>query len=149
MTTKTRTGGMTTVAVLNFIFGGWGVLGGLWAVLTGHAWMSRSLVLGAESQMAMVLIGRGLLGFATGVVGVVAGVGVLMLVSWGRTMNLVYAAVSIFAAVVMLFMPSPGAGGDAVIQLMVLLVQFIYPVTLIYLFRKPTWREAFSATPQP
>lgn len=132
---KTLTGGMTAIAVLNFVFGGI-------SILIGHALMSRL------AELSTVLILLLFLTIGYGIVGVIAGVGVLRLLPWGRTMSLVSAWVWIGCGVISLFTPSPQAGGkvagaELAGKVIGFLLGLIYPVTLIFLFRRPSWRQTF------
>ncbi len=150
---KTRTRGMTTVAVINFVFGPISVvLGSTWAELTKHALMSNLTT--QLSMLLWLLIAWVLFVVAYGAVAVIAGFGVLRLLPWGRTMSLVYAWASIIGAVITLFMHSVqtgsefGAGEVIGFKVIGFLLGFVYPVILIFLFRKPAWKKTFSTLSQ-
>jgi len=150
---KTRTKGMTAVAVVNFVFGALGVFAGLWAMMTFHAVMSRSLTDGKTTQVAMAGLGMALYGVACGIVAIIAGIGVLKLAPWGRILSLSYAGLSIVSSVVSLFMPTiesssaPGAG-VWIGKTIGFLLGMIYPAILFIVFRRPHWKEAFSSASQ-
>jgi hypothetical protein len=95
---KHRTGGMTAIAVLNFILGGIGILNGLFLLLGVFYLMSELLRLGVFS-IPTTRLAFALLILATGVVGLIAGIGVFRLRPWARALSLVYAGLLILSSV--------------------------------------------------
>jgi hypothetical protein len=93
-----RTGGMTAIAVLNMVVGGVGILNGLYLDLGAVAVMYELLREGVFS----IPLGRlsfALLVLATGIVGVVAGIGLLRTHRWARPVSLVYAGLLILLSI--------------------------------------------------
>ena len=148
---KARTGGMTAVAVLNFVFGGWAVLQGLSTTLVTHALISRS---GEADPRSLLLILLALLRIGCGIVGIIAGIGILRILPWGRTMSLFYAwfyiAIGLIVSLMVLLQAGSNAAGTGPVMwsVLVALLDLIYPVTLIFLFRKPSWKQTFSMSSQ-
>ena len=96
---KDRTGGMTAMAVLNVILGGIGILNGLFLLLGALYLMSELLRMGAF-YIPIARLAFCLLILATGVVGLIAGLGIFRLRPWARALSLVYAGLLIFSSVV-------------------------------------------------
>ena len=146
-----RTGGMTVIGILNFVFGGLGCIGSLLLILGGGAFAlfgsameeaaaadgtsTEGFAEAAATGGAMFVL-LGLVGMALGILLIVAGVGVMKVRPWGRTCSLAYAGSKIIMGV--------GAaiiGGFGFVTIM----GFIYPVVLGVLFTRPAWKAAFSA----
>ncbi len=146
-----RTGGMTAIGILNFVFGGLGcvfsllmVLGGGAFAFLGSAMEEAAAAEGMSTEgfgeaaatggaMFMLL---GLVGLVLSVLLIIAGVGVMKVRPWGRTCSLAYAGSKIILGI--------GAaiiGGFGFVTIM----GFVYPVVLGVLFTRPAWKAAFSA----
>lgn len=156
-----RTGGMTAIAVLNVVVGGLVILNGVYELLGFLTFMHEEFRLGilmidpvriARSRFALVLL-------TTGIVGLVAGIGIFALRSWARATSLVYAGLLIFSAVLSYFVVPiiatigtydlGAVGGDGLIRLLVFgLIDIGIPVTysllLCAVFCKPAWKTAFA-----
>jgi hypothetical protein len=84
-----RTGGMTAIAVLNIILGGFVILNGLFHVLGYLVLMYELLRLGVfEIPLARLAVSLPIL--ATGIVGLIAGIGIFRLRPWARTLSLLF-----------------------------------------------------------
>ena len=150
---KHRTGGMTAVGVLNTVFGGFGILAGLFCLLTAHAVMSRTLVTQDQSVVMLKVLGLGLFGLAVGIVGLIAGIGIFLMARWSRVLNLVFAGVWILNSILSFAFPvqqsTSGANtaGEVFGRLLGLFLGLIYPIILLVLFNKPAWKTAFADEP--
>jgi len=139
---------MTAVAVADFIFGGIGVFANLWAIMVCFAFLSHSFVLGRAAQILVLNLGYALYGLVCGGLLIGAGVGVLNVARWGRTLSLVYVGLSVFGSVAYLFVPAlDGSGRDNVGfligKIVGSLLRLTYPVILLVVFHKPRWKQAF------
>ncbi|MCW5777180.1 MAG: hypothetical protein KIS87_12150 [Phycisphaeraceae bacterium] len=139
-----RTGGMTAVAVLNFILGGWGMLGGLFlalgggllAVFGGAVSASGESGGGAGAGIGLTLVG--LLGLFAGLLLVVGGVGILKMKPWARRACLAYAGIAVIVNLAGIALLSTGFGLTQIIG-------FAYPAIIAYLFlANPQWKQAFT-----
>ncbi len=93
-----RTGGMTAIAVGNIFLGGLGILNGLFLVLGFLAFMYELLRLGVF-EFPIARLAFPLLVLATGIVGLIAGIGIFMLRPWARVLSLVYGGLLIVSCV--------------------------------------------------
>ena len=93
-----RTGGMTAIAVVNIFFGGLGILNGLFLVLGFLAFMYELLRLGVFA-FPIARLAFPLLVLATGIVGLIAGIGIFMLRPWARVLSLVYGGLLIVSCI--------------------------------------------------
>ena len=151
---KKRTGGMTTIAVLNFIFGGGGILVCLFGLVTANSFMSNPMMtLGAKgTQVGMLLLAGSLLSLPSAGAAIVSGIGILKLSPWGRTWTLVYAILGIVGTLLGLVisaamqeaMPNANQSNHPIISLV---VGCIYPAILFYLISTRKWKETFSNVP--
>jgi hypothetical protein len=153
-----RTGGMTAIAVLNIFFGGIGILNGLYLVLGSLVLMYELLRLGAF-EIPMARLSFALLILATGIVGLIAGVGIFMLRPWARALSLVYGGLLIFSSVLSFFVvPIIATIGTynvnsisdynlaRLIVFSVICVVFpvVYSLLLCIVFHKPAWKATFA-----
>jgi|GEM_PF-1476037 len=149
---KTRTGGMTAIAVLNLVFGAILALTNLWVMMGLHAVMSRSFAGAEATAAAMTRLGMSLYYVVCGAVAIVAGVGVLKVAPWGRILSLAYAGLIIPGYVIDIFLPTIGESSDGGLVLGAKIIGsiigsvfwMIYPVILLIVFQKPSWKEAFK-----
>ena len=123
-----RTAGMAIVAILNLLLGGFPIL----SILA--AWTEPNAVI-VEWAAALVLS-------AVGVIGIIAGIGVLMLASWGKAMSLIFVVTNLFTMIILGVLTWRYVDGGYWVYLMVVL---IYAVTLILLFQKQNWKHTFNA----
>jgi hypothetical protein len=160
---RRRTGGMTAIAVFNIVFGGLGILNGLYFFLGSFVLTSELRRLGVFE----VPVGRfafALLVFATGVVGLIAGIGVLTLRPWARSLSLGYGALLLLSRVAYFFVVPIIAslstvdlssfGTDDVLRLIIfsakdVVIPVIYTPILYIVFCKSTWRTAFARVERP
>lgn len=155
---RRRTGGMTAIAVLNVIFGGLGILNGLFQVLGALALMYELLRLGVfEIPLARVTFS--LLVLATGVVGLIAGIGMFAMRPWARALSLVFGGLLIFSCAFSFFtvpiIATIGAydvssiSGYNLARLIIFSVIYVvlpvlYSIILCIVFYKPAWRLTFA-----
>jgi len=138
--TKSRTAGMTTVAILNLILAGYPMLLALLSLND----LPRRL-----PDIFAVLV---LLWLANGVIGILAGVGVLKLSAWGKTMSLVFAGTNVLIFILFLMVEilrlssQSELGLDWPLWLVHFIAYLIYCVTLRVLFQKSNWKHTFSAS---
>ena len=145
-----RTAGIIVVAILNLILAGYPMLIAL-SSLSDYADLSLSDYSKLMSR-SEVMPALALLWFANGVIGAIAGLGVLKLAPWGKTTSLVFAGANVailllIQVVETLRLPGPPSILGSVnhpLWLMHFIGYSIYCGTLIWLFQKPTWKQAFS-----
>lgn len=136
MTLHKRPGGLTALAVLNFVFGGFGALG----LLITVAALSQP-----EFAAALAVFGSGFfyVVLAVSVVQtfliIAAGVGYLKLKPWGRTLGNAYGAIAVIMSLVSaVVVPSDLGGGMNIMTI----IGLIYPVLTLVLLNT-TFREDF------
>jgi hypothetical protein len=145
-----RPGGLTALAIFNFVFGGLSLLGSL-ALFGAVPLLEQASQTAMNEQQraqvdALLEMGRTsfLLLLAGGVIGgvllIVSGVGYLKLKRFlGRTLGNVYAVCSLVLAVLMaLYMPVALGGGFNISTLL----NFLYPVLTLFLLNT-TFKEDF------
>ena len=153
-----RTGGMTAIAVLNIIFGGFEILKGLFHALGAIVLMLELWRVGAfDIPAGPVAFSLQLL--ATGIVGLVAGIGLFRLRSWARELSLVFAGLLILScALSFLTLPilasigsyDVGSLTSSDLARLTLFVVFhaVFPMSyallLCVVFHKPAWKTAFA-----
>jgi hypothetical protein len=155
---RQRTGGMTAIAVLNIIFGGVGILNGLYLVLGAFALMLELLRLDVFAIPAARLA-FALLILATGIVGLVAGIGIFALRPWARALSLVYgllliasSAISFFAVPIIASIGTYDIGSlsaDGLARLIIFGVIYVgfpalYALLLYVVFYKLAWKTTFA-----
>jgi hypothetical protein len=143
-----RTGGMTTIGNQNIVFGAIGALLSLLAVLGGGFLAAMGTAAessgDAEGMGTAVAAGGGLI-MIIGVVALAcwammmfAGIGVLKMAPWGRTLSMVCGG-----ALVLLNLYSLVSSGFGIMSVMFLL----YGGMLVGMFCQPEWKNAFSGQP--
>jgi hypothetical protein len=157
---RRRTGGMTAIAVLNIVFGGVGILNGLYLILGFLAFMYEGLRLGIFN-FPVARWAFSLLALATGIVGLVAGIGILMLRPWARALSLVYGGLLIVSCVgsfvVVPIIATIGTGlydirsidAYGLARLIIFSVIYIvipvpYSPIIFLVFHKPAWKATFA-----
>jgi hypothetical protein len=153
-----RTGGMTVIAVLNIIFGGLEILKGLFHALGAIVLMFELLRVGAF-DIPLARVAFSLLLLATGIVGLIAGIGLFALRSWARTLSLVFAGLLILScALSFLTVPILASIGsydlgslspDNLARLIIFVALYaVFPVPYALLlwvvFHQPAWKTAFA-----
>jgi uncharacterized membrane protein (DUF2068 family) len=153
-----RTGGMTAIAVLNIIFGGLGILNGLFNVLGSLALMHELLRLGVF-EIPMARAAFSVLTLATGIVGLIAGIGIFALRPWARALSLVYAGLLILSCVFSFFtvpilasiatynigsIDAHGLARLIIFSVIYVVVPVPYSLVLCVVFNKPAWKAAFA-----
>ena len=153
-----RTGGMTAIAVLNIVSGGLVILAGLFQALNAIVLMYELLRLGVF-QIPMDRVTFALLVLATGIVGLIAGIGMVSLRSWARSLSLVYAGLLIVSCVLSYFsVPIIATIGTydvgslspynlarvVIFSVIYVVIPAIYSPILCVVFSKPAWKDAFA-----
>ena len=153
-----RTGGMTAIAVLSIIFGGVGILSGLFQLVGAFAMLHELWRLGVYEipaprfAFAFVLL-------ATGVIGLVAGIGIFKLRPWARALSFVYAALLIASAALSYKMVPiiatigtydiGSVSADGLVRLIIFSLIYVvipvpYALLLCLVLSKPAWKAAFA-----
>ena len=155
-----RTGGMTAIAVLNIILGGIGILNGLFLLLGALYLISELLRLGAFS-IPIARLAFALLILATGVVGLIAGIGILRLRPWARALSLMYGGLLILSSVCSyLAVPIIATIGtydigsisaEGLVRLIIFSAIYVvlpvpYSLVLCIVFHKPAWKTIFAGS---
>lgn len=147
---KKRSGGMTTIAVINFIFGGLGILVCLFGLIFANSLMSNpAMTLGAKgTQLGILMLVAALLSLPPAGAAIVSGIGILKLAAWGRTWTLVYAILGILATLIGLGLTSaieelnPDAkSSNPVVSLV---IGCIYPAILLWIINTRKWKDTFG-----
>lgn len=155
---KHRTGGMTAIAVLTIIVGVVEILGGLFQLAGALTLIYNMLELGVFDLPIIHLLFSFLL-LATGIVGLIAGIGMLAPRPSARELSLVFAGLLIFSAVLSFFtipiiasiatydLSSLSAGGWA--RLIIFSVTYVvlpvsYALLLLVVFSMPAWKATFA-----
>jgi len=139
-----RTGGMTTMGILNIVFGSLGCIGGLVMVLAGGAIAAVGAGAEGEGAEGAAAVG-GTIGAIAGVFGlflialwatvIVAGVGILKLRNWGRILSMVCGIIIVLAGILNVF--TAGISLSTILML-------VYGGLMFGLMLKPDWKAAFS-----
>lgn len=159
---RRRTGGMTAIAVLNIVLGGLEILNGLFQLLGSYILIFELWRQGALQSVFEIPVARpafSLLLLATGVVGLIAGIGMLALHLWARPLSLVYGGLLIASAVFSFFtVPIIASIGtydigaisvDGLVRLIIfglidVLLPVPYAVVLWIVFFRPAWKATFT-----
>jgi hypothetical protein len=128
-----RPGGLTALAVINFVFGGIGAL----ALLALFALLGVAKSAGANLSDAKVNGGAGAgaiyLGLGIGLIAVVlliaSGVGYIKQAKWGKTMGTAYGVLALVNLVVSLVLIKQGFGISSIIGLILPALNLILPNT--------------------
>ena len=153
-----RTGGMTAIAVLNIIFGGLEILKGLFHALGAVVLMVELVRVGAF-DVPLARVAFALLLFATGIIGLIAGIGLFALRPWARALSLAFAGLLILSSVIS-FVTLPILSSMVTADLRSLssydlvrvtlfgathvLLPVPYGLLLLIIFHKPAWKAAFA-----
>ena len=155
---RRRTGGMTAIAVLNIILGGLGILNGLFQVLGFLVLMNNFLRLGVF-EIPFGRLTFSLLVLATGIVGVIAGIGMWAPRPWARTFSLVFGGLLIVSAVFSFYsvpiiatigtydirsIDTYGLERLIIFSLIYVILPVLYSILLCLVFCSPAWRAAFA-----
>src|ERR1700730_237998 len=149
---------MTAIAVLTIIFGGLGILSGLFNVL-GFLVLMRELLRLGLFEIPVARLTFSLLSLATGIVGLITGIGMLALRPWARALSLVYGGLLICSSVFSFFIlpiiasigtydiGSISASGLArliIFGAIYLGLLALYPLLLCVVFFSPAWKITFA-----
>jgi uncharacterized membrane protein (DUF2068 family) len=155
---RRRTGGMTATAVLSIILGVLEILNGLFQLLGALTLVHEMLRLGVF-EMPTARLMFSLLLLATGIVGLIAGIGMLALRPWARVLSLVFGAMLIFSSVFsyvtvpiiasigtydMGSMSAEGLARLTIFSVIYVLLPVSYALLLFVVFYKPAWKTAFA-----
>jgi hypothetical protein len=153
-----RTGGMTVIAVLTIILGCLEILAGLFQLTGAFFLMYELLRLGAFG-IPLARVTFSLLLLATGIVGLIAGIGMFALRASARTSSLVFAGLLLLSSVSSFFivpiLASIGSydlGSLSAYNLARLIIfgavyvglPVSYALVLCAAFYRPAWRAAFA-----
>jgi hypothetical protein len=125
---------MVMWAMLMFLLGGLSIFASLGGFVTANQAMSHplaSLQVGS-SAIAMLILLAALCNLGGGVLGIMAGIGLLKVARWGWGVTLAYAIVLLGYEGLML-------------HLIFDVVGWLYPILLIIFLNTPTWKNAFAA----
>ena len=153
---------MIAVAVFNICFGGLVILMGLFLALGVMAFTLELLRLGGGFEIPVARAAFAILVLATGIVGLVAGIGMLKPRRWARAASLAFAGLLIMSCVLSFFavpaIASIGTIGTAdlhaidafdLVRLALFVAIFIaipviYAPILCLVFNTPAWKTAFA-----
>lgn len=145
---KKRTGGMTAIAVINFVFGGIDALSCLGGLVVVNSIMSNSIMtLANGGRIGMILLVTSLARLPRAGAAIVAGIGVLKLAPWGRTWTLVYAILGVLVAFIgwLVDLGLPNQNQDSRLGLALgAVISCIYPAILLYVINTKRWKETFG-----
>jgi hypothetical protein len=137
--TPNRTGGMTAIGILNIVFGSLGSLFSLLVLLGGGIIAASGTAAGSSGTTAAagggLIMLVGLVFLACWATLVFAGIGVMKMTHWGRTLSIVCGGV-----IALLQLVSFVTTGFNFVGLIVL----AYGAALVGLFMQPAWRDAFA-----
>ncbi len=153
-----RTGGMTVIAVLDIVVGGTEILAGLFQLVGTVDMMPPS---GSFGILETVRTAFALPILAAGVVGIIAGIGMLALRSWARTVSLAFSGLLILTSVFLLFLTSaltllllpvlasidgsdPTTAGLILFAVVYVALPVSYAFVLWIAFSRPAWRATFA-----
>ena len=153
-----RTGGMTVIAVLDIVVGGFAIIAGLSQLADVY-----DLLRVGDIIILVARVAFGLPILAAGVVGIIAGIAMLALRSSARALSLVFGGLLILTPVLLLvlmavFTPliipvlasigtydlSAGNRGLILFAGIYVALPVSYAVVLCVAFRKPAWRATFA-----
>jgi hypothetical protein len=158
---KHRTGGMIAIAILNIILGVLEILNGLFQLTVVLTLIYNQLQLGFF-EMPGASLAFSLLLLATGTVGLIAGIGMLALHPWARTLSLVFGGLLIVSSAASYFivpiiasigtydLGSISAEGLArliVFSTVDVILPVPYALILFVVFSKPLWKSTFAKGP--
>jgi hypothetical protein len=162
---RQRTGGMTTIGVLNIAFGAFSIIFALFGMLAALARIRRAILIEGfmgipgisanEETLMLKMLEFALFALAVNTVGVVAGIGIFRMAAWARVVSLVYAGLWIlYAGILLLFpiqaaTPDANASGTIIGRVVGICFGLLYPIILFILFQKPNWKAAFATQPTP
>jgi len=138
-----RTGGMTAIGILNIVFGSVRGLLALFTILGGGLVAALGSAAGEEAGTSVAAQGGaiaviGLVALVCSIMLLIAGIGVLKMKPWGRSLSLAAAALWLITSIGQVFMLEFSV--TAVLGM-------VYPAIVVGLFMTPAWRHAFSGLP--
>jgi len=146
---------MTVWSILIFLFSGLNLFISLGGFVTANQAMSNplaSLQVGG-SAIAMLMLLQALVNLGGGVLGIIAGTGLIKVARWGWGVTLAYAIVVLISNGLILFHILARTnlwGGDvhtelSSIDLAANALFWLYPILLIIFLNTATWKNAFAA----
>lgn len=155
---RRRTGGMTAIAVLNIAFGGLHILKGLFQLL-GSLDLIYELSRVGVFEIPVAGLAFSLLLLAAGVIGLIAGIGMLAPRPWARALSLVFGGVLIASVAFSFYMvPIIATIGTyninsidrydlarlIIFTLIYVVLPVLYSIIVFIVFFKPAWKAAFA-----
>jgi len=147
---KQRTGGMIAIAIINFLFGGGGILAALFGLVFASSLMTNPMMTlgGKGTQLGIVILATALLSLPSSGAAIVSGIGILKLASWGRTWTLVYAILGILTTLISLPLTAAiekiNTEASPSNPVLTIIVGCVYPGILFWLINTRKWKERFS-----
>jgi hypothetical protein len=153
---------MTVIAVLNIVVGGIEIVAALFPLRNALVWMYD------EWQTVIFVIPAALLVFAllvlaAGVVGIIAGIGMLRLRAWARRLSLMFSGLLILVSVGLLMLiaaftpfiipviasigthdPTTDSAAMILFTIVYLALPVLYACVLCAAFRRPAWHATFA-----
>jgi hypothetical protein len=127
---------MVMWALLMFLLGGLSLFASLGGFVTAHQAMSHALasLQVGSAALAMLILLAALVHLGGGVLGIMAGIGLLKVARWGWGVTLAYALVLLGYEGLMLHCIFDAFG-------------WVYPLIRIMFLHTPTWKNACAARP--
>jgi hypothetical protein len=125
---------MVMWAIFMFLLGGLSIFASLGGFVTANQAMSNSLasLQVGSAALAMLILLAALLNLGGGILGIIAGIGLLKVARWGWGVALAYAIVLL------------GYEG-LMFHLIFDVFGWLYPILLIIFLHTPQWKNAFAA----
>lgn len=155
---------MTVFAILNFVFGGFGLL---WALVSLVASTNVSIT-GSSGLISVFLLLSAMLSIVVGVLAIISGFGLIKAASWGSGCSIAYVIVAIVGAFIFEMLTYQAAqalrqeaemssiylnalpGGQDMGMLLISplvggLLRLAYPIVLLCFLQTSKWTEVFAA----
>lgn len=140
---------MTVFAILNFVFGGFGLIFILYAIVAALAgWGLDRLT---DLNEYLLFFNIAILKIVVGLLAVGSGIGLIRCATWSHRCTLIY----VIAAILGAFLGAPlrsalihamsGTAQPFVLTLMDGLWSCIYPIVLLFFLKSSKWKEVFAA----
>jgi len=156
-----RSKGMTAVAVLNIVFGGFGIFSWSRALITDHALLSGAPVSDDVTRTLLFHVGNDLASILIALLGLVGAVGIFKLQWWGRLFSILYAISAIGVIAIALLEPSDSfaryvqmtqniqttaltSGQIFAAKIVGAALAIVYPGILLIAFNRSDWKVAFA-----
>ena len=137
---------ITVFSILNFVFGGFGLLVALITLVTS----ANSTLTRGNAQISVLMLMGAMLGIIVGVLAIISGIGLIKVAGWGRGVTIAYAIVTFLGAFLSSLIGikmSQLYGTETTASLVSTLIgglfRCIYPVILLCYLNSSTWKNAF------